>query len=199
MSDNPKNPKIYTKQGDGGNTSLFMGGVVSKSHLRIEACGSLDNAVSAIGLARSLSKNSVITTLLMDLQHDLFTISAEISSVQDLTSSEAKILIIQESHVQKLEKKLDEFRDEIDISREFVLPGGSPGSAAIDLARALVRSSERKIVEFNESGELKNQKIIQYTNRLSDLLFVMARLEDKLNDFKEVTTSDNKRKKIIEE
>ena len=135
----------------------------------------------------------------LDLQHDLFTISAEISSVQDLTSNETKILIIQEPHVQKIEKKLDEFRDEIDISREFVLPGGSPGSAAIDLARALVRSSERKIVEFNESGELKNQKIIQYINRLSDLLFVMARLEDKLNDFKEVTTSDNKRKKIIEE
>ena len=101
--------------------------------------------------------------------------------------------------MRKLEKKLDEFREEIDISKEFVLPGGSSGSASIDLARALVRSSERKIVEFNESGELKNQKIIQYINRLSDLLFVMARLEDKLNDFKEVTTSDNKRKKIIED
>ena len=196
MSDNPK---IYTKQGDAGKTSLFMGGVVSKSHLRIETCGSLDNAVSAIGLARSLSKNSAITTLLLDLQHDLFTISAEISSVQDLTLNETKILIIQESHVRKLEKKLDEFREEIDISKEFVLPGGSSGSASIDLARALVRSSERKIVEFNESGELKNQKIIQYINRLSDLLFVMARLEDKLNDFKEVTTSDKKRKKIIED
>ena len=195
MSDNPK---IYTKQGDSGNTSLFMGGVVSKSHLRIETCGSLDNAVSAIGLARSLSQNSEITTLLSDVQHDIFTISAEVSSVKDLREQETKILTIQEPHVLKLEKKLDKFRNEIDISREFVLPGGSPGSAAIDLARALVRSSERKIVEFNESGELKNQQIIKYVNRLSDLLFVMARLEDKLNDFKEVTTSDSKRKKIIE-
>jgi len=195
MSDNPK---IYTKQGDGGNTSLFMGGVVSKSHLRIETCGSLDNAVSAIGLARSLSQNSEITTLLLDLQHDLFTISAEVSSVEDLKHHKTRILTIDESHVIKLEKKMDEFRNEIDISREFVLPGGSPGSAAIDLSRALVRSSERKIVEFNESGELKNQQIIKYINRLSDLLFVMARLEDKLNDFKEVTTSNSKRKKIIE-
>ena len=143
MSDNPK---IYTKQGDGGNTSLFMGGVVSKSHLRIETCGSLDNAVSAIGLARSLSQNSEITTLLLDLQHDLFTISGEVSSVEDLRQHKSRILTIHESHVLKLEKKLDEFRNEIDISREFVLPGGSPGSAAIDLARALVISSERKIV-----------------------------------------------------
>tara|TARA_B100000029_G_scaffold248_1_gene332 strand:- start:8646 stop:9242 length:597 start_codon:yes stop_codon:yes gene_type:complete len=194
-----KNPKIYTKQGDSGNTSLFMGGVVSKSHLRIATCGGLDNAVSAIGLARSLSRDSGIKKLLLEVQHDLFTISAEISSVKDLSLNEGSILTIEELHVEKIEKKLDELGSKIDISREFVLPGGSPGSAAIDLSRALVRSSERQIVEFHESGELKNQKILKYINRLSDLLFILARLEDHLNDLQEITTSDSKRKKIIEE
>ena len=116
-----------------------------------------------------------------------------------MSLNEGSILTIEELHVEKIEKKLDELGSKIDISREFVLPGGSPGSAAIDLSRALVRSSERQIVEFHESGELKNQKILKYINRLSDLLFILARLEDHLNDLQEITTSDSKRKKIIEE
>ena len=172
--------RVYTKFGDAGETSLLYGGRVSKNGLNTEAYGITDEAVSAMGLARAMTSNPKVNDLLRQLQRDLFTIAAELATDPD------KYELFQEHFkpvtaemVTSLEETIDSLEEEFEMPKVFILPGGSQASAAIDLARCVIRTAERRVVAMAEADVLTNGLIMAYLNRLGDLLFVLARYEDR--------------------
>lgn len=172
--------RIYTKFGDKGETSLLYGGRISKSSPHTEAYGITDEAVSAMGLARATSQDLRVKDVLRELQRELFTIAAE------LATDPGKYQLFQQHFqpvtagmVENLEQTIDSLEEEVEMPKVFILPGGSPASAAIDLARCIIRTAERRVVALNEAGRLTNSLIIAYLNRLGDLLFVLARYQDR--------------------
>ena len=172
--------KIYTKTGDDGTTGLFFGGRVQKNDIRCEAYGEIDNAVAAIGLARSLVKDSFIKNLLVDLQNQLFTVGAELATLEenyDLMSKSYKTISL--DMIINMENHIDNLTESVSLPPNFILPGASPGSSALDLARTTLRSAERRIIDLYDEGLLVNNNVLVYINRLSDLLFILARFEDR--------------------
>lgn len=171
---------VYTRQGDRGETGLLFGGRVSKSDARCEAYGSTDEAVSAMGLARALSTDSKVVEILLKVQREMFTVGAELATDRTyhgkLRQSHS---VVTAEMVNRLEQTIDELDSQMAVPRAFIVPGGSPGSAALDLARSLVRTSERRVVSLQDSDELPNTNVLSYLNRLSDLLFILARFEDR--------------------
>ncbi len=172
--------RVYTKFGDKGETSLLYGGRVSKNNPHTEAYGITDEAVSAMGLARAFTSNERVQDTLRELQRDLFTIAAE------LATDPGKYELFQEHFlpvtaemVENLENTIDSLEQDFQMPNVFILPGGSPASAAIDMARCIIRTAERRVVAVKEEGLLTNDLIINYLNRLGDLLFVLARYEDR--------------------
>lgn len=171
---------IYTKAGDQGETGLLFGGRVSKADPRCEAYGATDLAVSAMGLARALSGEQRVKEMLLQVQREMFTVGAELATAPD----NYQLLLDNFSAVTpdmapRLEAYIDELEAEIDLPNAFIIPGASAASGALDLARSLLRASERRVVELNEKGDLVNPELLRYLNRLSDLLFMMARYEDR--------------------
>ena len=172
--------KVYTKFGDAGETSLLYGGRVSKNGLNTEAYGITDEAVSVMGLARAMTRNPRVNDLLRDLQRELFPIAAELAT--DPTKYELfqqHFKPVTEEMVKSLETAIDSLEEEFEMPKVFILPGGSQASAAIDLARCVIRTAERRVVAMAESDILTNGLIMSYLNRLGDLLFVLARYEDR--------------------
>ena len=172
--------RVYTKFGDQGETSLLYGGRVSKNNPHSEAYGITDEAVSAMGLARSLSEDSRVKDTLRDLQRDLFTIAAELATdpgKYDLFQQHFKP--VTPEMVESLEQIIDSLEEDVDMPTVFILPGGTPASSAIDMARCIIRTSERRVVALKEEGLLTNDHILAYLNRLGDLLFVLARYQDR--------------------
>ena len=180
--------KIYTKHGDQGQTSLLYGGRVSKNNPHSEAYGITDEAVSAMGLARALSQDSRVKDLLKNIQGELFTVAAELATdptQYDLFKRHFKP--VGPEMVAKMEELVDELEREMEMPNVFILPGGSAASAAIDMSRCLIRTAERRTVELKEQGKLTNPEILSYMNRLGDLLFVLARYEDRGLPLEKVT------------
>lgn len=172
--------KVYTKFGDKGETSLLYGGRVSKNNPHTEAYGITDEAVSAMGLARSLSDDQKVKDILRDLQRDLFTIAAELATEPDKYELfHQHFKPVTEEMVNDLETIIDSLEEEFTMPQVFVLPGGTPASSAIDMARTIIRTAERRVVALAESGGLTNGLILNYMNRLGDLLFVLARYHDR--------------------
>jgi len=172
--------RVYTKFGDAGETSLLYGGRVSKNGLNTEAYGITDEAVSAMGLARAMTNNSKVNDLLRQLQRDLFTIAAELATdpdKYDLFQQHFKPVTAE--MVTSLEETIDSLEEEFEMPKVFILPGGSQASAAIDLARCVIRTAERRVVAMAEADVLTNGLIMAYLKRLGDLLFVLARYEDR--------------------
>lgn len=172
--------KITTRKGDQGATGLLYGGRVPKSHQRTEAYGSVDEAVSALGLARALCSTPRVRDLVYAVQKDLFVVGAELAT--DLAHAER----LQDGYTRVTEamvRRLDDwevgFDAELEIPRQFVIPGDTAGSAALDLARTLVRRAERRAVQLRLDGELTNDALLSYLNRLSDLCFILARYEER--------------------
>ena len=172
--------RVYTKFGDKGETSLLYGGRVSKNNPHSEAYGITDEAVSAMGLARSLSEDLRVKDTLRDLQRDLFTIAAE------LATDPGKYELFQQHFkpvtpemVESLEQTIDSLEEDVDMPKVFILPGGTPASSAIDMARCIIRTAERRVVALREADLLTNDHILAYLNRLGDLLFVLARYQDR--------------------
>jgi cob(I)alamin adenosyltransferase len=172
--------RVYTKFGDQGETSLLYGGRVSKNNPHSEAYGITDEAVSAMGLARSLSEDNRVKDTLRDLQRDLFTIAAE------LATDPGKYELFQQHFkpvtpemVESLEQLIDSLEEDVDMPKVFILPGGTPASSAIDMARCIIRTAERRVVALKEVDLLTNNQILAYLNRLGDLLFVLARYQDR--------------------
>ena len=176
--------KVYTKTGDQGQTSLVGGARVSKSSLRVDAYGDVDELNSMIGVARSQSSDEAIDEVLGLIQNDLFTLGADLAS-----PAEIQVPRISEPFVVKLEEISDRFLAELEPLKEFILPGGSKAGAMLHLARTVARRAERRAVGLAEHEEL-NPEAIVYLNRLSDLLFILARVvnhragvPEKMTDF----------------
>jgi len=176
-------PKIYTYNGDKGQTNLFLGGTISKSDLRVETYGTVDEVVSSLGFAKTQCKTKEVIDILEILQNSLFIVGAELSANQDSSSKNEKVdqLIntIESKNIKELEDLIDSISKRIDLGNEFILPGTSSGSSSIDITRTIVRRLERLVVRLNEKIALRNKYILIFINRMSDLLFVLARLEDK--------------------
>ncbi len=172
--------RVYTKYGDKGETSLLYGGRVSKNSPHTEAYGITDEAVSALGLARSLSEDQRVKDIVRDLQRDLFTIAAELATdPEKYELFQQHFTPVTEAMVEDLENTIDSLEEEFQMPTVFVLPGGTPASSALDMSRTSIRTAERRVVALSEIGGLTNPLIINYLNRLGDLLFVLARYHDR--------------------
>lgn len=172
--------RVYTKFGDKGETSLLYGGRVSKNSPHTEAYGITDEAVSSLGLARSLTDDQRVKDIVRDLQRDLFTIAAELATDPDKYELfQQHFKPVTEAMVEDLENTIDSLEEEFQMPALFVLPGGTPASSALDMSRTSIRTAERRVVALSELGGLTNPLIINYLNRLGDLLFVLARYHDR--------------------
>jgi cob(I)alamin adenosyltransferase len=173
-------PKIYTRYGDQGQTGLLYGGRVSKADPRCEAYGTTDEAVSALGLARALSDDPRVKEIILQVQRELFTVGAELAT--DPSGYETFLKHFQPTKaemVTRIEQLIDQLNEELTLPRSFIIPGASPASAALDLARSTLRRAERRVVELQEKGLLVNAEVLRYLNRLADLLFILARYQDR--------------------
>ncbi len=170
--------KIYTKTGDQGETGLFGGGRVRKDNPRIEAYGTVDELNAVLGMVRALSSkteiDAKIDNTLATIQNDLFAIGAELSTAD--AAARSKMTTIALPHVETLERAIDALEQGLTTLREFVLPGGSPPAATLHLARTVARRAERRVISLSGlPDESVSPIVVVYLNRLSDLLFVMAR------------------------
>jgi len=170
--------RIYTKTGDKGETGLLSGGRVSKSDQRVAAGGAADEAVSAMGLARALSADERVRSFLLEAQREMIAVGAEISAGGARNAPETHFAKVTPEMTARLEREIDGLACEAEPPREFVVPGASPASAAMDVARTMVRRAERAAVVLHETGLLRNAEVLAYLNRLSDLVYVLARLEE---------------------
>lgn len=172
--------KVYTKQGDQGETGLLYGGRVPKTDLRCQAYGTTDEAISTLGLARALSRDRKVQDTIKQVQIELFTVGAELATdVAGYDTMRSHFDVTTSDMVERLEHIIDELETEVELPRSFVIPGSSPASSALDLARAIIRRAERSVVELRESRLLVNEEVVRYLNRLADLLFMLARYEDR--------------------
>ncbi len=170
--------KIYTRTGDAGDTMLFGGGRVSKDHPRVAAYGAVDELNAALGWAASQLGDDEIQDRIASLQHDLFTIGAALAAApREDGGRHPHLPPLPVERVEAMEGWMDEASAELPELREFVLPGGTPGAAALHQARTICRRAERKVVHL-AILEAVEEDILIYLNRLSDLLFSMARLEN---------------------
>ena len=168
--------RIYTKTGDDGTTGRLYGGRVSKADPTVEAGGSVDEAVAALGLARALSDRGGAGALILRLQRDLFVVGADLATnPEERDKLRPGVSLVSPEMVEELERLIDTSVKEHPLPQEFVVPGANQPSAALDLARAFVRRAERRAVEMREQGDAVNPELLRYLNRLSDLLFVLAR------------------------
>ena len=168
--------RIYTRGGDGGQTSLGDGERVSKNDLRIWAYGTVDETGAAIGVAIATGLDTELAALLHRIQNDLFDVGADLSVPLDTERGHGKSrLRITGEHVAALERACDELGERLEPLTSFVLSGGTPAAAALHLARTVCRRAERHAVALSESAAV-NPSALAYLNRLSDLLFILARL-----------------------
>jgi cob(I)alamin adenosyltransferase len=169
-------PRIYTRTGDDGTTGLLFGGRVPKSDLATEAYGTTDEAVAALGLARALAEGEALRGDLLALQRELFVVGADLAANPKARSKlESEVSLVTETMVDRLERRIDDLVERRALPETFVVPGANPGSAALDVARGVVRRAERQVVALELTGREVNPAIRRYLNRLSDLIFVMAR------------------------
>ncbi|UCH26140.1 MAG: cob(I)yrinic acid a,c-diamide adenosyltransferase [Trueperaceae bacterium] len=166
--------KIYTKTGDGGTTALYGGRRVSKSDLRVRAYGSVDEVSALLGLVRSHLQDAAIDRDLGRIQDDLFVVGADLATPFESRFRE-KIDPVRTEQVDTLEKMIDGYDAELEPLQSFILPGGHPVAAWLHYARAVARRAEREVVEV-AAGDQINTEVIGYLNRLSDLLFMIARV-----------------------
>ena len=174
--------KIYTRTGDKGTTALGSGTRVPKHHLRIASYGTVDEANSVIGVARiNLDKSqSEVDAMLARIQNDMFDLGADLCTPVTGEPLDYEPLRISDKQVERLEREIDRLNGELEPLRSFVLPGGTPGAAALHLARTVCRRAERHMVELSLlDGEVVSEAALRYINRLSDFFFVASRY---LND-----------------
>ncbi|NWF67623.1 MAG: cob(I)yrinic acid a,c-diamide adenosyltransferase [Chloroflexi bacterium] len=167
--------KIYTKTGDAGETSLFSGGRVPKTHLRVEVYGTVDELNSLLGVVRALRPHPQVDSWLEHVQNQLFQLGADLA-----TPLEAKadwVVRIDAPAVAWLENVIDQMDADLPELKNFILPGGTPAAAQIHVARTVCRRAERLAVALQD-GEALGEHVIPYCNRLSDFLFVLARWEN---------------------
>lgn len=162
--------KVYTKTGDKGTTGLLTGERIEKDSLRVEAYGTIDEVNSALGLARAWCTKATVQEIIYHAQKMLMMIMAELASVNSDTR------YITQEHSMQLEQFIDKLDAELPPLKEFIIPGGNAGGAALDLARTVTRRAERQVLRLSRQEEI-NEHVVVTLNRLSDLCFILARTE----------------------
>jgi cob(I)alamin adenosyltransferase len=169
--------RVTTGTGDEGYTSLLGSARVPKYHRRPEAYGTIDEATSALGLARAHAGPGELNERIRALQQDLYLMMAELATPPE---NYAKVTFkITLDHVVRLEALEEVLKQEVEIGKEFIIPGETVTGAALDLARTIVRRAERQVVRLYHEADVTNVEVVRYLNRLSDLLFILARHEEK--------------------
>lgn len=175
--------KIYTKTGDEGMTGLFGGGRVRKDTTRIEAYGDVDELNAVLGLVRCESRHELISKALMSLQEALFIVGAQLASPKRAPNIE----VITSAHVDALERQIDVISENLPQMRNFILPGGGKTASYLHLARTVCRRAERRVVTLaGEDKEAVDKWVVIYMNRLSDYLFILARLANQLDGVEDI-------------
>ena len=170
-------PRIYTKTGDDGTTGLLYGGRVPKDDPATEAYGTTDEAVAVLGLARSLCDDPTLAADLLTLQRELFVVGADLATnPRERAKLKEGVSLVTEDMVRRLETRIDDLVAQRPLPEAFIVPGANPASAALDVARSVVRRAERQVVSLErEPMRQANPEVRRYLNRLSDLIFVLAR------------------------
>jgi len=178
----PKNriTKVYTRTGDDGKTSLVGGKRVSKSSARVTSYGDVDELNAVIGLARLEIKDAELERIIKEIQNDLFILGADLASPPDVN-----VPRVNSKMVENLERHIDRFLKELEPLKEFILPGGNSAGATLHLSRTVCRRAERSIVKLMEEEKLDILPLT-YLNRLSDLLFVLARVANRIDSIDEI-------------
>ena len=180
--------KIYTKTGDTGDTGLFGGGRVGKDHPRVEAYGDIDELNAVLGMARAVEMMPRIDEVLVPIQRDLFAIGALLATPnpEKMREQLAKARV-DDGRIAQLERAIDEGESELEPLKAFIVPGGTPKAAALHVARTVCRRAERRVVHLHREEDSIPQLVVIYLNRLSDLLFVLARVANRRAGAGEVT------------
>ncbi len=166
----------FSGKGDSGYTGLFGGGErVPKYNLRIDTLGDLDEASSALGVARAASQSARVREIVYSSQQQLYTLMAEIATPGGELDAQ---YTVQAEQVAAVEKLIDDLQEEVKLPNKFIIPGETLASAHLDLARTVVRRAERSVVELAHQELVKNEHLLAYLNRLSSLIFVLARYEE---------------------
>lgn len=173
----PRITKVYTRTGDDGTTALAGGQRVPKSTIRISAYGTVDEVNSLLGVALAAGVDPKLASALAEIQNELFHLGSDLCLLEE-DKQKFSVPQIEERHVQALEALIDELSAELEPLENFILPGGSTGAAHLHVARTVCRRAERLVVELGEEEEV-GEWVLPYLNRLSDLLFVMARWENR--------------------
>ncbi len=169
--------KIYTRTGDQGDTSLFDGTRVPKSDLRVDAYGDVDELAAVVGVARASGVDADVDVRLGRIQQDLFALGARLADPGARIAARVEKVALAEDDVARLEGWIDEFERELPALRHFIVPGGCLAGAQLHLARTVCRRAERRMVSLGAGAF--DPRLLVYMNRLSDLLFVLARLVNK--------------------
>ena len=172
--------KIYTRKGDDGTTGLWYGGRVTKSAGRPEAYGSVDEAASELGLCRAAAERGGEVYLdILRIQEELFVAGAELATAPEAAGRlEDGVSKVTQEMVDRLEADIDRYMERVDLPPKFVIPGGSELSARLDVARTAVRRAERRVSALKDAGELSDETVLTYLNRLADAVYAMARFAD---------------------
>lgn len=165
--------KLYTKTGDQGETGLFGGARVSKASDRVAAYGTVDELNASLGMARTHALPSAVDEVLARVQRDLFTLGAELATVAGKEEN-IGIALLNDDDIARLETEIDVSEAKVEPLRTFILPGGTPGAASLHVARTVCRRAEREVVALRSMEPVRNLPVV-YLNRLSDLLFSLAR------------------------
>jgi cob(I)alamin adenosyltransferase len=171
--------RIYTRRGDDGTTGLLYGGRVAKDDARTDVYGTLDEAVACLGVARAGGLVERVETICVRLQREMFVVGAQLATAAEnqakLTAGVSKVT---SEMTEAAEREIDALVSEHPLPNEFILPGETLGSAGLDLARSTVRRAERAAVALDRAGDVPDPEVLRYLNRVSDLLFALARYEE---------------------
>jgi len=165
---------VTTRAGDQGYTGLLGSARVPKYDDRIEALGLIDEATSALGLARASANEERVRALILQWQTMLYRLMAEVASTPD-SAAKLNLKRVAESDVVELERASEDLKREVEVGNRFIIPGESFPGAALDLARTIIRRAERHVARMTHEGELTNAEVLRYLNRLSDVVFILAR------------------------
>jgi cob(I)alamin adenosyltransferase len=168
--------RVTTRTGDEGYTDLLGAGRVPKYHRRPEAYGTVDEATSALGLARALSDSLELNEVVKKLQDNLYVLMAELATPPE--NFEKVDFKIQAEDVERVDAESARLKEQVEIGNRFIVPGDTVAGAALDVARTIVRRAERQVARLYHEGDVKNPEALRYLNRLSDLLFILARWEE---------------------
>jgi cob(I)alamin adenosyltransferase len=178
--------KIYTRTGDSGDTGLFGGGRVPKSHPRVEAYGDVDELNAVLATVRAAGEMPRIDDIILPIQKDLFAIGALLATPdREKMRSHLDKANIDDARISELERAIDAGDDELEPLKTFIIPGGTPKAAALHVARTVCRRAERRVVELASDTDIP-QLVVIYLNRLSDLLFTLARVANRRANTDEV-------------